>query len=325
MKLIFLIVGVALLGLVITETDITEAVLLLREIGWGFGAILAIYFVAFVIDTYAWQLTTPGLPLDLKWHYRFFQVRLAGEAFNTVTPTASMGGEAVKAVMLKNHYGIDYRDGTASLILAKTLIVASLVAFLAIGFALMLGSPKLDMTYKVVSGAGLAAFAVGVGLFIVVQRYKITSAAGTALSRNRWFAKLNDILHPLREVEDRLIHFYTRQPKRLVSVLVLNFINWALGIAEVWTVMYLIGSPISFADAWIIESVAQLVRSATFFIPASIGAQEGAFLIAGAAITGQPSFGLTVAIARRVREIVWAIWGLAVFYMLKPRLTEPQL
>ena len=38
--------------------------------------------------------------------------------------------EAVKAIMLKNHYGIGYRDGTASLILAKTMIVVALVAFL---------------------------------------------------------------------------------------------------------------------------------------------------------------------------------------------------
>ena len=35
---------------------------------------------------------------------------------------------AVKAIMLKNLYGIGYRDGTASLILAKTLIVVALVA-----------------------------------------------------------------------------------------------------------------------------------------------------------------------------------------------------
>jgi hypothetical protein len=70
--------------------------------------------------------------------------------------------------------------------------------------------------------------------------------------------------------------------------------------------------------------VAQLVRSATFFIPASIGAQDGALLIIGAAITGQPSFGLTVALARRIREIVWAVWGLAVFYFLKPQANEPE-
>jgi putative membrane protein len=324
MKLIFFILGVALLGFVISQTDITHALSLLRQIGWGFIAIFALYFVGFMIDVYAWQLATPGVPLDVKWLYRFFQVRLAGEAFNTVTPTASMGGEAVKAIMLKNLYGVGYRDGTASLIIAKTMIVVGLVAFLAIGFVLMQSSPKLSDTYKLLSGVGLAAFAIGIGLFVLVQRYKITSLAGTALGRSRLFARINNLLKPLHEVEDRLVHFYTRQPGRLITVFTLSFINWVLGIFEIWMVMNFIGHPVTLTDAWIIETVAQLVRSATFFIPASIGAQEGAFLIVGAAITGQPSFGLTVALARRIREIVWSVWGLSVFYLLKPQMKEPE-
>jgi putative membrane protein len=322
MKFLFLILGVALLGFVISQTDIVHALSLLRDIGWGFVAIFAIYFIGFLIDAFAWQIATPGVPLDLKWLYRFYQVRVAGEAFNTITPTASMGGEAVKAIMLKRLYGIGYRDGTASLILAKTIIVVALVAFLTVGFALMQDSSKLDDTYKIVSGAGLAAFCLGAIVFVLIQRFKVTTFTGNLLGRSRLFARLNALLKPLHEVEDRLIHFYTRQPNRLVAVFLLSFLNWVIGIFEIWLIMYLIGHPISFSDAWIIETVAQLVRSATFFIPASIGAQEGAFLIVGAAITGQPSFGLTVALARRIREIVWAVWGLAVFYLLKPQIDD---
>ena len=322
MKLLFFILGAALLGLVVSQTDVPHALSLLSEIGWGFIAIFALYFLGFLIDAFAWQIATPGVPLDLKWLYRFYQVRLAGEAFNTVTPTASMGGEAVKAIMLKSLYGIGYRDGTASLILAKTLIVVALVAFLSVGFALMLDSSELDETYKFVSGAGLAAFGLGAVLFVLIQRFKVTTSTGYWLGRSRLFARLNTLLKPLHEVEDRLIHFYTRQPNRLMSVFLLSFLNWVIGIFEIWLIMDFIGHPITLSDAWIIESVAQLVRSATFFIPASIGAQEGAFLIVGAAITGQPSFGLTVALARRIREIVWAIWGLAVFYLLKPPMND---
>ena len=52
----------------------------------------------------------------------------------------------------------------------------------------------------------------------------------------------------------------------------------------------------SFVDAWIIEAVAQLVRTGTFFIPASIGAQEGAFMLVCAAMTGSPALGVAVAV-----------------------------
>lgn len=319
MKLVFLLSGIVFLGAIVAETEIARAVAFLSEIGWSFLVILSIYLVAFTVDSYAWQLTAPTVPQNLTWLYRFFQLRLVGEAFDSVTPTAGMGGEAVKAVMLKNHYGIDYRDGTASLILAKTMIVLTLVAFLALGFSLMLDSLELDATYKVASGIGLASFAVGAGLFYIVQRYRVASAAGSILGLGRWLRKFNEILIHLREVEDRLVDFYTRRPLRLLSVFVLSFTNWTLGVAEVWAVMHLIGHPVSFADAWIIESMAQLVRAATFFIPANIGTQEGAFLIAAVATTGQPSFGLAIALARRMREVAWIIWGLIVFYTLQPR------
>lgn len=321
-KLAFLLLGFVFLGTIAAETDVARTVALLGEIGWGFLFILAIYLVAFAIDSYAWQLSAPTVPQNLTWLYRFFQLRLVGEAFDTVTPTAGMGGEAVKAVMLKNHYGVDYRDGTASLVLAKTMIVVTLVAFLALGFSLMLGSLKLDASYKVISGIGLASFAVGAGLFYIVQRYRVASMTGTILARSRWLHKLNDVLGHLRGVEDRLVDFYTRRPMRLLGVFVLSFTNWTLGVAEVWTVMQLIGHPISFEDAWIIESMAQLVRAATFFIPANIGTQEGAFLIAAVAIAGQPSFGLAIALARRIRELAWTIWGFTVFYTLQPRPSE---
>jgi hypothetical protein len=56
--------------------------------------------------------------------------------------------------------------------------------------------------------------------------------------------------------------------------------------------MYLLGHPITFTDAWIIEAMAQLVRAGTFFIPSSIGAQEATFTVVCSAITGTPSLGI---------------------------------
>mgnify|MGYP002634415123 CR=1 FL=1 len=111
MKFIFFGLGLALLALIVAETDVAQITALVAAAGWGLLAMLGVYLGAFAIDSYAWLLTAPDIPHRLKWLYRFFQLRLVGEAFNTVTPTASMGGEAMKAVMLKSHYGVNYHDG----------------------------------------------------------------------------------------------------------------------------------------------------------------------------------------------------------------------
>ncbi len=317
-KIIFLVIGMVLLGLIVIETDLNEALRLVGQVGYGFLLILALYFAAFLLDTITWQMTVLSAPMKVKWYGHFFRVRLAGEAFNNILPAASMGGEPIKALLLKSLYGIGYREGVASLILAKTINSAALVAFLSAGFILILGSDALNQTYKSVAGLGLAAFALGIYLFYAIQRYKISTRLGGLLSRNKFFEGLNGVLHHLEDMDDRLARFYTEHKSRFAGALVLAIANWVLGVVEVYYTMMFLGHPVSFTDAWIIETAAQLVRAGTFFIPASIGAQEGAFLVIGTAITGSPALGIAAAIVRRVREIIWVAWGLVMFYLLKP-------
>ena len=76
--------------------------------------------------------------------------------------------------------------------------------------------------------------------------------------------------------------------------------------------MYFLGAPISLGDAFIIESVTQMVRMGTFFIPMSLGAQEGAFFLLAQSVTGSGTIGLALGVVRRLREIIWIIVGFLV-------------
>jgi hypothetical protein len=62
---------------------------------------------------------------------------MVGEAFNYTIPAGGMGGEPVKAVLLKRYFDIDYDDTIASLVMVKTINLIALIGFLSIGFALM--------------------------------------------------------------------------------------------------------------------------------------------------------------------------------------------
>jgi glycosyltransferase 2 family protein len=63
-----------------------------------------------------------------------------------------------------------------------------------------------------------------------------------------------------------------------------------------------------------------LVRTVTFFIPAGLGTQEGAFLIGVGALTGVPSAGVATALVRRARDLIWIALSLvlASFYSMTP-------
>ena len=310
LKIVYLLIGLIILVAVFREIDIVDVTVRVSQIGWGLAAVFGLYFLAFVIDSFTWQMALVSVPLNATWLYRTWKVRMVGEVFNSVIPAASMGGEPVKAVLLNKYYGVGYGDGTASIVLGKTINLVALVIFLGAGFAYMWDSPVLPASYKAVSAAGLAGLSVAIVLFFSVQRFKLASLTGDWISDRRFGRWMGDILHHIREMDDRLVQFYTRYRGRFAIAVGLALVNWVAGVFEVYVTMIFLGNPVSLTDAWIIEAVAQMVRAGTFFIPASIGAQEGAFVVICSVITGVPALGGAVAVVRRIREVLWILWGL---------------
>ncbi len=322
LKLVFLALGLLLLGLVVRDLNADEVLAQIAEVGIaGMTFVVLFYGPVFAADAAGWQLILNSVPLDFRWLARLFNIRLAGEAFNTVTPLGSMGGEPLKALLLKSRYGIGYRESGVSLILAKTIILIALVLFLAIGFLLLLPSGRVSPAYKTIAGIGLVALTFSIAGCFVIQRLRLSSRLGLWLGRvfgaritDRLTGRLRRLLDLIHDIDERLVHFYTAHRARSAAAFMLALLNWLGGVVEVYVVMWLLGYPVTFAEAWIIEALVQLVRAGTFFIPASIGAQEGTLVLICSAMTGNPAVGLALSVIRRVREVIWIAAGIGVWW-----------
>jgi hypothetical protein len=134
--------------------------------------------------------------------------------------------------------------------------------------------------------------------------------------------RLAKLLYNLRSVDDRLVEFYTN-PSRLRNGFIVGFLNWPLGVLEIYFLMQFLRHPITFADAWLLDSVAQLVRAGTFFIPANIGTLEGSLVVLGAALTGSPELGLAISVIRRFKDILWILLGLLIWWLFSFKPTLP--
>lgn len=327
-RILTLLLGLGLLTFVVVETDLGEVWARLVELSFfGAAAVFVLYFAAFVLDTASWQLMLPSAGTNGTWLYRLWKVRMVGEALNNTLPVASMGGEPVKAVLLKKTTGIGYRESGASLVMAKTVNLLALVAFSGPGFVLLLRAESVPAIYRLLAGVGLAALALGVVGFFVVQRWQLASRLAHWLSRRHIGRKLEQFLVHIQDVDDHFAAFYAQQPGRFAAALGLAIANWILGMVELYVIMDFLGQPISLADAWLIETVAQLVRTGTFFIPASIGASEAALFLIYGALTGQPALGLVVSVIRRARELLWVVWGLWLgwLFSLMPKANPPAI
>jgi uncharacterized protein (TIRG00374 family) len=310
LKLLYFLLGAGLLVFVIFQTDLRQVAQMALSVGWrGFALLLLIYLFGFAIDVVTFQMALLDIPLDARWFWRTFKIRLVGEFFNTVIPAGGMGGEPVKALMLKNRYGIGLKAGAASLLLGKTVNMIALVIFLAGGFAFMLQSEKMPALYKSTGGIGLLVFALCILAFFLIQRTRLTSRLWSGLASLPFGSRLLHRLQQVREFDDKLVHFYTRHKIRVLVAVSLAILNWLVGVAEVWTASWLLGHPVSLIDAWIIEAAIQLARAAAFLMPASLGVQEGTFLLFYAAIAGSGELGMAVALLRRARELIWLGWG----------------
>lgn len=314
-RVIALLLGLALLGFVATRSDLAAVGQHVLALGApGALAALAVFFLAFLVDTASWQLMLPSARLGAGWLYRLWKLRMVGEALNLVIPAGSLGGEPFKAMLLKRNYGLDYREGGASLVIAKTVNLLALLVFCAVGVVLMLRNPAVPEAYRLAAGAGLAALGLGVLGFFAVQRWRAASRLAHWLARG-WLARgrlgawLERYLAHIEDVDDRFHGFYARRPGRFAAALTLALLNWLIGTAELYVIMAFLGQPVTVAEAWLIETVAQLVRAGIFFIPASLGASEAAMVLIYGALTGQPSLGLAVALIRRGRELLWIAWG----------------
>ena len=309
----YLILGVGLLLLVIQNSDTGLILAKLTEIGF-FGAVsvLAIYFVGFLIDTASWHLTIERLGGRFRQLYDLWKIRMVGEAFNIATPLGTMGGEPVKAALLKNVLGVAYDQGIASLVLAKTINLIALVAYLCIGYGLILLYPQFSIAFKFSAGIGLLAFSLGIMGFFCVQRFRGFSRTGGSFFRTRFGKPLHKWFEGMKSFEHELLLFYSGSSGRFSRATSLAFLNWIVGTMEVFVIAVFLGSPISIWEAWILESAVQLTRVATFFIPLSLGTQEGALFMVTAAITGDGASDVAISLVKRMREIVWIALGFAI-------------
>jgi uncharacterized protein (TIRG00374 family) len=311
-NIVVVMVAVMLLVAVLRSVDLPLLVEQLRNVGApGFILVVVVYALSFGADVLSWQMVVRRLDPSLAWFRRLFLVRAVGEAYNNLTPGASMAGEPVKAWLLKRNYGIGYVDSTTSLVLAKTASMAALTvfAFFAMTAVMLVGG--LGPTERIYYGSMLATFAAMIFVFVVAQTSGAIGAAAVAASRAGMGPGLSRGLRALRRFDVRIRAFYAREKKRFAYSFVFALAGWLVGVAEMYVIFTFLGYPVSWADALVMEAALQLVRTLAFFVPAGLGAQEVAMVVVAGAITGDPGIGVAAAIVRRSREIFWITASLA--------------
>ena len=305
------LLGLTLLAFVLRETDVAQLRTHIEAVGWTtFGEICLLFLVYFAADVINWQAALPQVPRTLRWFSRLWLVRMIGDAYNNVTPTAALGGEPIKAWLMKRRYGVAWRDTGAGIVIARTSTMFALIVFVAIGVALVWHRPDLDSGQQGLALATLMIVVAGTGAIFLVQYFKFSTRMARALGATRWGARLVRAIATVEDIDRQLTGYYRQHRYALVVSIAAAWLAWVLGALEAWVILHALGVQLSFADVWIMEAFVQSVRAASFFIPAALGTQEAAMLVMINWLSGAQSVGIATALVRRARELLWIVASL---------------
>jgi putative membrane protein len=304
------VVGALLLALLVSWAGVGPVLARLGTLGWAAPLILVPYAVVNVLDTFGWRRALPPEAAARVPFVALYLTRMAGEAVNSLTPTAAVGGEPVKAHLLRA-WGVVGAHGVASVVIAKTALTLSQIAFILVGAAALV----LRLDQGLGGAALLAALVVGaLGFAVLVVRLQRHGPLSTVwrwlhrvAPRARFVARLE---RTARAADERLADFYRIERRAFVGATLWHFVAWLLGVVEIKIIMHLIDAPMGWRDALIVEALAQPIRAVAVFIPGGLGAQE----VGGVALCrwlGVPeAAAVTLWLLKRGRELTFDAVGL---------------
>ena len=301
-----LALGCLLFLWVLRHVGFEETIGQIRQVGWTFPLLLLPSILTWVLFCLGWWWT---LSSGVSFPPLFF-ARAAGEALNVIIPLAYLGGEPVKAVILRR-LGIPLADGLASVVVTKTVGVFAYCLFIFMGVAAALLGGK-NFSAPLVGGVGAGLFLAASllvlyysqrrGLFSIL--YGLLRRFGAEGSIKKW---------ETAEILDRKIVALYETRRCISGCLIFSFLGWLATVAETYIFLWGLGVRVDLVTAVVIQALALGVKAATFFVPGSVGTQEGGnvliFLSLG--LSGQAA--LAFSLLWRGRQAVWVLMGLAVF------------
>jgi putative membrane protein len=276
------------------------------------AAILIPSFVMYAIEAYGWRIVL-GRSAQAVPFWRLMAIRTAGEVVNMTTPTAYLGGEPLKAYLLTRDH-VPIAEGAASVVIAKTTMTIAEVCFILTGIALgfwLLGTGNS-------AGQTITAALISVGLlvcsiagFVYIQHRGLFASILSLVKKLRMRIRALEAQEEhLRSIDQTIRNFYDHHRKAFLGSIGVCFFGWLAESLEVFAIIYFLGGSVSFLAAISIGALAAFIKGGSFFIPGSLGAQDAGYMLLLQAFGYSDLTGITFALLRRFRELVWIGLGL---------------
>lgn len=309
MFVLFLLLGIVLFGYSIYSSGVDNIIRVLKEFSLlKFLFLVVLSFLNFYLYSLRWEIIVKALFKEkVIPSSSFFWNRMAAYAISYVTPTAQIGGEPLR-VMLIEEEGVPKRIAVSSTIIDKALEISTLIVFISCGILVALFDARLDGTSKIVMGSGAAVMLLLVFWFYFSSIKNIGFFSSIyKLLHLRKIRKLQQLEEKLDTFEKEMNLFYKHNPRTLWGLLFISVFTVLFILAEHFLVAWFMGVRLTFMQAFLSSTIPYFAYLMP--VPGGLGVLEGGhatvFALMGVSIN---AFAFVFII--RLRDFIFVLFGL---------------
>jgi hypothetical protein len=290
------VVGAVAFACVIGHVDLPALMEQVKAMRLALPIVLALSLLRLFLQTTTWSASLKGTDVSVGMT-KLMGVRLASQSMGYLTVLGPLISEPMKIKLLGTS-----REPTITATFLDNGVYWFTSALLAIAGIVSLPLVAVHgRIYHSIPAVLVLAFAV----VIIRRRTPILSGVVRALGTRHpiWLARAERIEASIRE-------YRLNQPALVRRMFWIDIACQVLLAAEVVVVLLSLRLPVHFGAVLAIEGITRALKMLSGWIPARLGSDEGG-AISAFALTGlSPLLGLSLALTRRIRDLLWALIGI---------------
>lgn len=306
----FGVVGFGIACWMIYRLGAARIALNLHLVNWGFFIIAFSKGFGFIFQSLAWKLILgkEGRKISFK---KIFCTVLAGESLNYITLT-KMGGEPIKIYGIKDP--LTLAQAASSVIVLKFCTLLGFWLTLTIGFISILFNVDMSPEVKLKIAIGFTITTVFLLFISIMQKIGISGPTAWLFKKiQTQRAWLSETVARLTRLDTHILETYQKNPIQILLAAAICMFIWIEEFFFIWLVFRFLNIHENWLLPSLIGTLSLLLNSLFFFVPWRAGTQEGTMVLSFSLLNLSEPLGLSVAILRRMRELLWVFIGLVVY------------
>jgi hypothetical protein len=316
LEIVFCLLGGALFWLLLRRFGVHALLDPLMQQGPRFFLIMIPTAISYLLFCLAFWIMLGAAARRAVSFTRLFFVSIAGFSLNYLTPFIALGGEPLKMWILSKSLGRQKAIG--SVVAYNALHVLSHLFIFALACGIGFRLAPLNAARSILLITGMMISIALIAIILSCHERGISTRLFGLLTRLRLpgltSARLVGWQERLGRYDDQITRFYREERRTFWLALGVDFLGRAIWATEM-TVMFLnLGRWLSPLRAFFLHSVSSLRLVLSFLVPYELGVKEGVLCLCLQWIGLDPSSGIYLGVASRLREAIWILVGLAIMF-----------